>query len=400
MTWQDVRLEAVAPRVSDTVDPRSFGDQLVEHYSIPSLDETGQPEVVRGADIMSAKQLLRGGEVMVSRLNPRKARIIAVPAVGGVAVASGEFVIVSPCRVEPRFLTYLLLSERIRQYLDSRVQSVTRSHQRIRPEVLLKMRVRVPALSEQRAIADYLDTETSRIDTLITKKRRMIALLEERWTARTGSVLARFDPVPLKRFVTKIGSGSTPRGGADVYVPSGPAFLRSQNIQKGVVDLSDVVFIDRVAQDELRRALVHTGDVLLNITGGSIGRAAVFDRSDIRAYVSQHVCIVRPAPGVDAGVLCAELSSHSVQDQIAVTQVGGNRPGLNFEQVGNLLVRVPPSDQSQAIAQELANGFSRNMRMIETARTQINLLTERRQALITATVTGESVPAQHRREPS
>jgi len=140
--------------------------------------------------------------------------------------------------------------------------------------------------------------------------------------------------------------------------------------------------------------LVHTGDVLLNITGGSIGRAAVFDRSDIHAYVSQHVCIVRPAPGVDAGVLCAELSSHSVQDQITVTQVGGNRPGLNFEQVGNLLVRLPPSDQSQAIGQELATGSSRSKRTSETVRTQIDILRERRQALITATVTGEfPVPA-------
>ena len=73
---------------------------------------------------------------------------------------------------------------------------------------------------------------------------------------------------PSNDFVTKVGSGSTPRGDADVYVPNGSAFLRSQNIQKGVADLSDVVFIDRVAQEELRRALVHTGDVLLNITPG------------------------------------------------------------------------------------------------------------------------------------
>ena len=128
--------------------------------------------------------------------------------------------------------------------------------------------------------------------------------------------------------------------------------------------------------------------MLLNITGGSIGRAAVFDRSDIQAYVSQHVCIVRSVPGVDAWVLCAELSSYSVQEQIAVTQVGGNREGLNFEQVGNLLVRVPPSDQSQAIAQELATGLSRSDRTSETLRIQIDLLRERRQALITAAVTG------------
>ena len=286
-----------------------------------------------------------------------------------------------------RFVRYALTSIHSSGFLDVLCNKATFGHLTV--EKLRQLQIPWPQACFQQAIADYLDIETGRIDALISKKRRMIALLRERWIAGAEFVLSRFDSLPLKRYVTKIGSGSTPRGGGDVYVPSGPAFLRSQNIKSGVVDLSDIVFIDRVAQEELRRALVHPGDVLLNITGGSIGRAAVFDRSDIQAYVSQHVCIVRPVPGVDAGVLCAELSSHSVQEQIAVIQVGGNREGLNFEQVGNFLVRVPPSDQSQAIAQELATRFSRSVRTSETLRIQIDLLRERRQALITAAVTGE-----------
>lgn len=256
-------------------------------------------------------------------------------------------------------------------------------------EKMGEFRAWVPSNTYQRAIANYLGVETGRIDTLISKKRRMIRLLGERRVSCVESALSRFQPSPLKRHVTKIGSGSTPRGGADVYVTSGSAFLRSQNVNNGMIELSDVVFIDSDAQNELRRALVRPGDVLLNITGASIGRAAVFDRSDIQAYVSQHVCIVRPQPGVDASVLCAELLSHSVQEQVAVTQVGGNREALNFEQVGNLLVRVPPVDQSQAIAQELAAGFSCSMRARETLHAQIDLLRERRQALITAAVTGQ-----------
>ncbi len=325
------------------------------------------------------------GDVLFGKLRPYLAKMWVVDRP---ALASTELMCMRPqAGVDSRWLGYSTLATPFVEWAVATSDGTKMP--RTSWEKVGEYRPYVPSPSEQRAIADYLDTETRRIDTLITKKRRMIARLEERWIAHVASVLTRFDPVPLKRFVTKIGSGSTPRGGADVYVPRGPAFLRSQNIQKGVVDLSDVVFIDRVAQDELRRALVHTGDVLLNITGGSIGRAAVFDRSDIQAFVSQHVCIVRPAPGVDAGVLCAELSSHSVQDQISVTQVGGNRPGLNFEQVGNLLVRVPPSDQSQAIAQELASAVSCSVRTSETVGAQIDLLRERRQALITAAIAGE-----------
>ena len=287
--------------------------------------------------------------------------------------------------IDTRFFRYQLSV--MDEELQSRGQGST--FLELSGDALAATSVVVPPHQDQRAIANYLDIETGRIDDLISKKRRMMRLLGERRVSRVESALSRFQPLRLKRYVTKIGSGSTPRGGADVYVPSGSAFLRSQNVRNGLMDLSDAVFIDSAAQNELRRALVYPGDVLLNITGASIGRAAVFDCSGIQAYVSQHVCIVRPRPGVDASVLCAELLSHSVQEHIAVAQVGGNREGLNFEQVGNLLVRVPPVDQAQVIAQELAAGFSRSMRARETLRAQIDLLRERRQALITATVTGE-----------
>ena len=180
LTWRIVRLDAVAQRVKRTLDPHMLGDTLVDHYSIPHLESTGGPEVMPALDIMSAKQLLRGGEVMVSRLNPRKSRVVAVPLGLRVSMASGEFVVMRPHGIEPRFLTYLLLSETVRQHLDSQVQSVTRSHQRVRPEVLMKMKFGMPNLDIQKATADYLDVETGRIDALISKTQGVIDLLAER----------------------------------------------------------------------------------------------------------------------------------------------------------------------------------------------------------------------------
>ncbi|MCQ3805496.1 MAG: restriction endonuclease subunit S [Acidimicrobiia bacterium] len=337
------------------------------------------PVPVKACD--TAPKRARAGDILLSVRAPVGALNIADQSYG---IGRGLCAIRSIC-ADQRFLWWALQDSV--DDLQSRATGST--YEAVSIEDVADTLIPTPPLTIQRAIADYLDTETGRIDALITKKRRMIQLLEERWMALAESVLCRFEAVPLKRYVTKIGSGSTPRGGADVYVSSGPVFLRSQNIRGGVIDLSDVVFIDRLAQDQLRRALVRPGDVLLNITGGSIGRAAVMDRSDIQAYVSQHVCIVRSVPGVDAWVLWAELSSQSVQEQIAVVQVGGNREGLNFEQVGNLLVRIPSIDQSQAIAQVLATGLQVSKRTTETLGSQIELLVERRRALITSAVTGE-----------
>jgi type I restriction enzyme S subunit len=218
----------------------------------------------------------------------------------------------------------------------------------------------------------------------------MIELVNERRLAQADRFLSSFEGQPLKRHATKIGSGSTPRGGGDVYVSEGAAFLRSQNVQDGQVDLSDVVFIDADAEADLTRVLVHPGDVLLNITGGSIGRSAVFDRTDCRAYVSQHVCIVRPKPGTDPHLLQVELSTPSVQEQIRLAQVGGNREGLNFEQVGNLIVRVPEGEDSPEAWEVLDPASQSAARARELLVAQVGLLREHRQALITRTVTGES----------
>jgi len=115
------------------------------HFSIPALEATGLPAIEDPTDIDSAKQRLRGGEVLISRLNPRKSRIATVPLLlDHIAVASTEFVVLDPIGIDRRFLAYLLASEATRQQLDSAVRSVTRSHQRVDPEVITQMRVALP----------------------------------------------------------------------------------------------------------------------------------------------------------------------------------------------------------------------------------------------------------------
>lgn len=260
----------------------------------------------------------------------------------------------------------------------------------ITQDMLRSLTIEVPPLLTQRAIADFLDTETARIDGLIEKKQRLTELLEERLSARVSLLLqeAALEPTLLKHLVTKVGSGATPRGGSEVYEQTGVAFLRSQNIRYGQVDHQDLVFINHADDEALARTRVQNGDVLLNITGGSLGRSAVASVSDLPANVSQHVCIIRPRSDVDPLVLQASIESNFVQDQIRLMQVGGNRDGLNFEQVRSLRVQMPSGSFTQLReeiekAKTLANTFSRKVTQ------QIDALKEHRRALITAAVTGQ-----------
>ncbi|MFF9099674.1 hypothetical protein ACF1AU_03675 [Streptomyces rubrogriseus] len=146
--------------------------------------------------------------------------------------------------------------------------------------------------------------------------------------------------VRLIDVTTRLGSGITPRGGAAAYKTSGRPFVRSQNVGWGELRLADLAYIDDATHGTFASTEVREGDVLLNITGASIGRCAVATAELDGGNVNQHVCEIRLKPGVmDPYFVNAVLLSRIGQDQIAAFQAGGNRQGLNFQQVGS--IRIP-----------------------------------------------------------
>lgn len=291
--------------------------------------------------------------------------------------------------LDGRYLAWVLRSAPTQHEL--LLASTSNTQQNISMDDLSSIRIPLRPIAEQRVIADYLDREIGQIDALITKKRRMIELCRERLTADIESTLnlSAVPIEPIKRFVSKVGSGSTPRGGSDVYVAEGVTFLRSQNIRNGRIDLSDAVFISTEDDALLSGTRVCENDVLLNITGGSIGRTAIAAASDLPANVSQHVCILRPSDGIDSVILQAALDSRNVQDQIQLVQVGGNREGLNFEQIRTLQVIIPVGSAADGVRHSIEQIRTQNQQVKERLTRQLALLSERRWALITAAVTGE-----------
>ena len=154
----------------------------------------------------------------------------------------------------------------------------------------------------------------------------------------------------------KVGSGITPTGGRRVYRLEGRPFLRSQNVGWGCLLLDDIAFIDEETHGSFSATEIKLNDVLLNITGASIGRSAVADERLLGGNVNQHVCIIR----VDANRLSSHflnlfLLSKSGQEQIDNFQAGGNRQGLNFGQIRSFQIPLPPLPDQQAIAAALSD---------------------------------------------
>ena len=157
----------------------------------------------------------------------------------------------------------------------------------------------------------------------------------------------------IGELTTKVGSGVTPRGGEAVYKTEGHPFVRSQNVGLGNLLLDDIAFIDEETHLRQKNTELQFSDVLLNTTGASIGRSALVDKQIVGGNVNQHVCIIRTKENLVPSFICSFLLSNYGQRQIDSFQAGGNRQGLNFEQIKSIKITIPSKDEQIKIAKLL-----------------------------------------------
>jgi type I restriction enzyme S subunit len=310
-----------------------------------------------------------------------------------------------------KYVFYCLRSDYFQR--DIRLSSSYGTQPNIGMGVIENLLITVPPLLEQSAIANFLDDKTARIDELIGKKERQIELLAEKRQAVIseavtkglnrnapmrdsgiewlGEVPAHWETSKVKLLSTKIGSGKTPKGGSQVYVDSGVLFIRSQNVYDDGLRLDDVVYIDEDTDIEMQNTRVKPKDVLLNITGASIGRTCIVPDNLPKANVNQHVCIIRLSVRCVPEYISYYFKSNSIKEQTLSLETGSSREGLNFEQVGNLIVAVPSKNHNEQrqIVDHLNIECSKRDEVVNKIQKQITKLREYRQALITAAVTGK-----------
>jgi len=152
----------------------------------------------------------------------------------------------------------------------------------------------------------------------------------------------------LGEVTEKIGSGKTPKGGNSIYQNHGIALIRSQNIFNDRVNNNDIAYISAEVDTDMKNSRVFKNDVLLNITGASIGRSAVYQSSDT-ANVNQHVCIIRPKDNISSNFIQLNISSSNGQKEIELNQAGGGREGLNFQQIARMNFSYPSYDEQKLI---------------------------------------------------
>ena len=176
----------------------------------------------------------------------------------------------------------------------------------------------------------------------------------------------------IKDYTTKVGSGVTPRGGAETYLDEGIPLFRSQNVTNDGFLMDDIAFISEEVDESMKGTRVKPGDVLLNITGASIGRCFYTSDDFERGNVNQHVCIIRPKKNkVKPDYLHYCIISDKGQQQIDLTQTGANREGLAVEDIKGFMFDIPSLPVQQRIVDYLNKKLAEiNKRITSLAKQQ------------------------------
>lgn len=183
------------------------------------------------------------------------------------------------------------------------------------------------------------------------KKQRPLPLMSEE--VDLFDVPPAWAWVRLGQLVKYSGSGSTPKGGKAVYVHEGTMFLRSQNIHNDGLRTQDVAFVSQATVETLGSNTAYPGDLLLNITGASIGRAAVVPSGFAPSKTNQHILTIRLIDPRLARYVQTVITSDFGFRQIMQRQNGGTKEGLNSTSALSLPVPVPPVDEQERIAAKL-----------------------------------------------
>ncbi len=156
----------------------------------------------------------------------------------------------------------------------------------------------------------------------------------------------------IKDVIVKIGSGVTPKGGSEVYVSEGIPLLRSQNVYDDGLRIDDVSFIDETTHGKMKSSQLKPNDILINITGASIGRTCVIPYSMPRANINQHIIFLRVKQKL-VPYVSNYFKTNSVKEYINLIQAGTSKEALNMGQTLNVPIILPPISEQTAIAQYL-----------------------------------------------
>jgi type I restriction enzyme S subunit len=404
--WAETTMGDIVEPI-ETADPTKKPDESFRYVDIGSIDNAAlaivDPKEIVGRDAPSrARRRIRTNDVLFSTVRPYLKNIARVPPeLDGEFTSTGICVLRAAGDVDPGFIFRRVISQ---EFIDSMtLASDGTMYPAIADRDVFSANVALPPLAEQRRIVAKLDALTARLSRARAELDRVPVLSDQLVSSALTKAFAELDGaerVPLKRVTSKIGSGSTPRGGKDVYVADGVPFIRSQNVYFEGFQYDGLAGITDTAAKALAGVTVHDGDVLLNITGASIGRACIVPEDLVGARVNQHVAILRTTGELEPEYLLAFLRTPQVQNWVWNENYGVTRQALTKGMIEAIQVPLPSLENQRAICARLNAAFARAERLEAEAARARELLDRMEAAILARAFRGELVPQDPNDEPA
>ena len=349
---------------------------------------------------------LRAGDLLLEKSGGGEKQMVGCVVLydhGEPAISSNFIARISTAPGEsPEFWTYVHAALYAAK-LNYRAIKQTTGIQNLDSDVYFDTEVGFPPLVEQEAIADFLDRETARIDAIIEKKRRMTALLEERWLEGVRRVVTdgvyfrnplrvESSECPAGRRLTKLpwafsfGSGTTPQSGDETLYDGGVPWVLTGDLKD-----HDLSRTSRTVTEKALRVMsvlkVHpAGSLVIAMYGATIGKLAVLR---IPATVNQACAVLTPTRRDSADYLFYWLLAH--RTELIDMGQGAGQPNVSQDTLRAIRLALPAPEQQVTAVEALRRLHATVQSATRTLHEQIGLFEERRQALVTAAVTGELV---------
>ncbi|MEK8022560.1 MAG: restriction endonuclease subunit S [Candidatus Hydrogenedentota bacterium] len=342
-------------------------------------------------------------DVLFGKLRPYLAKAWLSDRAG---VCSSELLVLRPLELDPKFLALWALNRDFVSEIDS--STFGTKMPRAEWNFIGNMPTLVPNITDQRAIAAFLDRETGRIDALVAKKERLIELLKEKRQALiTRAVTKGLDPnakmkdsgvewlgqVPegweVTPFTKMVTEKSDYRGRTPEKIDDGVLLITARNIRMGFIDYecSQEYISDASYVETMKRGFPKNGDILFT-SEAPLGNVALVDREDVA--LAQRVIRFRMNPERIASTyaLFAMMSAY-FQDQLKRLATGSTAEGIKASKLFSLRLLVPSLAAQRAITTHLDHETTKLDALAEKTTQAIEKLKEYRAALISAAVTGK-----------
>jgi type I restriction enzyme S subunit len=353
-----------------------------------------------------ARRIVRDGDTIVSTVRTYLRAITPIKKPVENLIVSTGFAVIRPREVRSDFLSYALRESSFVETVVAR--SVGVSYPAINASEVGTIPIPVPPPDEQRAIADFLDRATARLDTLVVKKRELIQKLKEKRSAlisRTvtgglnpnvklkssgiewlGDIPEHWDVVTYKRVCTRVDVGIA-EAATHAYANEGVPIIRSTNVKPNRLDTSDVLRIEPWFAEKNRSKTLHAGD-LVTVRTGYPGTTAVIP-SGFEGAQCFTLVMSSPKAAAHGPYFSWVMNSHHGASYFETEGWGTAQTNISVPIVQFMPVPRPPLNEQRAISDYLDRETAKLDRMMEKVEAAIENLQEYRTALITAAVTGK-----------